>query len=78
MKSTPQTLHKEYEHYIIGVTNIYLNHQYNPLVRSWKFMGYRCSACGQSLKYANAANKHNKNCRTLNPKPTKKMQDDDQ
>ena len=65
MKETLIDLHNKHsvtpEH-----TNIHLRYQYLNMTKQWKFIGYRCSACDQSLKFANAAIKHNNVCRGLN------------
>ena len=68
MKDTPKTLHKEHCELIEDKPNLYLNHQYHRTYKTWKFIGYRCSACGQSLKQIGNINKHNELCRILNNK----------
>lgn len=60
--------HALHEKHSIGNehNNIHLRYQYLTGIKQWKFIGYRCSACDQSLKFANAAMKHGGNCRELN------------
>jgi hypothetical protein len=65
MKATPTVLHNEYN-IVPDRSNIHLRYQYMLTVRQWKFVGYRCSACNQSLKHQNAAIKHNSCCKILN------------
>jgi len=65
MKSTPTVLHNQYN-ILPDRSNIHLRYQYMNTVKEWKFVGYRCSECNQSLKLANAAKKHNSCCKILN------------
>lgn len=65
MKETLIDLHNKHS-VVPEHTNIHLRYQYLNMTKQWKFVGYRCSACDQSLKHANAATKHNNVCRGLN------------
>ena len=68
MKQTPQTLHKQHEYLVEDKPNMYLNHQYQPTIKSWRFIGYRCSDCGQPLRQVGNIMKHNDLCRVRNKK----------
>ena len=72
MKNTPQSLHKEHNYLVDDKPNMYLNHQYVPQTKDWKFIGYRCSACGQPLRQVTNIIKHNNICKVLSPKTKKK------
>lgn len=75
MKATPQSLHKEHLYLVIDKPNMYLNHQYQPNIRTWKFIGYRCSDCGQPLRQVGNIIKHNDLCRVRIRKQTKEEQE---
>ena len=53
--------------------NVVLVHQYNTIIRQWKFHGYRCKNCGVSLKGVKSVMKHPSICKTINT--TKKRKD---
>ena len=71
MKPTPRSLHKEHYKLVEDKPNMYLNHQYHPQTKDWKFMGYRCDECDQSLRQVTNILKHNTLCKVLNPKKQK-------
>ena len=71
MKPTPITLHKENIYLVEDKPNMYLNHQYQRSINTWKFIGYRCSSCGQPLRQTGNILKHNDLCRVLNKKSSK-------
>lgn len=78
MKQTPESLHKEHCELVEDKPNLYLNHQYQKTFKTWKFIGYRCSSCGQTLRLLANIQKHNDLCRVLNNKPYgKKTKDSD-
>ena len=68
MKPTPITLHKQHTYLVEDKPNMYLSHQYQRTIKSWVFVGYRCSACGQSLRQVGNIIKHNDLCKVLNKK----------
>ena len=74
MKDNPRELHKKNSYLVEDKENLYLNHQYQPTIKSWRFIGYRCSSCGQSLRQVGNIIKHNDLCRVLNNKVYKKKE----
>jgi hypothetical protein len=78
MKSTPYILHKQNVYLVEDKPNMYLNHQYQPNSKSWRFIGYRCSSCGQPLRQVGNIIKHNDLCKVLNSKKNKKLTEDDE
>jgi hypothetical protein len=68
MKPTPITLHKQHIVLVDDMPNMYLSHHYQRTIKAWTFTGYRCSACGQSLKHMGNILKHNDLCKVLNKK----------
>jgi hypothetical protein len=73
MKPTPITLHKQNLYLVEDMPNMYLSHQYQPTIKTWRFVGYRCAACGQSLRQVGNILKHNDLCKYLNKKSKKEQ-----
>jgi hypothetical protein len=76
MKPTPITLHKQNIYLVEDMPNMYLSHQYQKSLKTWKFTGYRCSSCGQPLRQVGNIIKHNDLCRVLNKKTKKNNEED--
>ena len=77
MKPTPITLHEKNLYLVEDMPNMCLTHHYQRSIKSWTFVGYRCSSCGQSLKQVGNIIKHNSLCKVLNSKKNKKLTEDD-
>ena len=77
MKPTPILLHKQNVYLVEDKPNMCLTHQYQKSIKSWIFVGYRCSSCGQSLRQVTNINKHNSVCKVLNSKKNRKQCADD-
>jgi hypothetical protein len=76
MKPNPITLHKKNVYLVEDMPNMCLTHHYQKTTQTWTFVGYRCSACGQSLKQVGNIIKHNDLCRVLNKKTKKDSEEE--
>ena len=72
MKKTVQDLHKQYDIYGDKI-KLYLVHQYDNKIKSWKFTGYQCIYCGSNMKYASSIDKHSELCRELTKTTTRRV-----
>lgn len=54
--------------------NYYLSYQYDSKTNGWKFIGYRCVACGSSFKTTNVLPAHVKRCPQIAKKPKYKTE----
>jgi hypothetical protein len=48
-------------------THFRLAHQYDPVIKVWRFKGYTCSKCGRTVQNPNIVPKHNQNCKAGKP-----------
>jgi hypothetical protein len=74
MKSTVQDLHRQYNQYNDTI-KLYLIHQFDPKIKTWKFTGYQCIHCGSNMKYASSIEKHPQLCKELNKVLTRVKED---
>ena len=75
MKTTVQDLHKQHNQFDDHI-KLYLVHQFDTKLKTWKFSGYQCVYCGSNMKYASSIEKHPSLCKELN-KTTKRSYNSD-
>jgi hypothetical protein len=65
MKKNVQELHEQHK-LDNSPVKLYLVHKFDPVIKSWKFDGYRCVHCGSTFKHLSTIEKHKGICKELN------------
>ena len=66
-------LHLEHDKY--KEFNVSLEQKYDPKIKLWKFMGYRCNFCDAPLKTEYVIRKHQTLCRKIHNPPKYKVEE---
>jgi len=63
MKSLKE-LHEKYDVFK-HKTNIHLSYRYDNIEQDWKFIGYKCSRCGRTIKRISTIESHGVHCKPI-------------